>query len=45
MKKLCFVICGKYRNFKIVKYHNFSKKRLVLPIIYSKCKNEDEKNI
>ena len=28
---------------KNLKYHNFWKKTLVLCIIYSKCKNEDEK--
>ena len=30
-------------NMKNLKYHNFWKKTLVLCIIYSKCKNEDEK--
>ena len=30
-------------NLKILKYHIFSKKQLVLSIICSKCKNEDEK--
>ena len=30
-------------NLKILKYHTFSKKTLVLSIISSKCKNEDEK--
>ena len=28
---------------KILKYNLFSKKAIVLSIIYSKCKNEDEK--
>ena len=28
---------------KILKYNLFSKKALVLSIIYSKCKNEDER--
>ena len=32
-------------NFKILKYHTFSKKHffLLFSIICSKCKNEDEK--
>ena len=30
-------------NLKILKYHTFLKKTLVLSIICSKCKNEDEK--
>ena len=30
-------------NLKILKHHTFSKKTLVLFIICSECKNEDEK--
>ena len=30
-------------HLKILKYHTFSKKNLVLSITFSKCKNEDEK--
>ena len=36
MKKTYCVICGKYRKFE-------KPKTLVLSIICSKCKNEDEK--
>ena len=43
MKKIYFVICGKCRKFKILKYHTFLKKSLVTSIICSKCENEDEK--
>ena len=43
MKKLDRVICRKYRKFEkpIISY--FLEKTLVLSIICSKCKNEDEK--
>ena len=44
MKKLCCVICGKYRKFEKPNNHRSWKKTLVL-FIYSKCKYEDEKNI
>ena len=37
------VICRKYRKFKNPKILYFSEKALVLSIICSKCKNEDEK--
>ena len=30
-------------NLNILRYHTFSKKTLLVPIICSKCKNEDEK--
>ena len=30
-------------NIKTLKYHTFSRKKLVLSIICSKCRNEDEK--
>ena len=42
MKKLC-VIYGKYRKFENPKISYILEKMLVLSIIYSKCKNEDEK--
>ena len=43
MKKIYCVICGKYRKFIKTKIYIFEKKTLALSIIYSKCKNEDEK--
>ena len=43
MKKLCCIICGKYRKFEKPKISYLLEKTLVLSIICSKCKNEDEK--
>ena len=43
MKKLCCVICSKYRKFKNPKISHILEKTYVLLIICSKCKNEDEK--
>ena len=43
MKKFYFVIFGKYRKFKNSKISCILEKTLVLFIICSKCKNEDEK--
>ena len=43
MKKLYCVICGKYRKFEKPKISYLLEKILVLSIICSKCKNEDEK--
>ena len=43
MKKLYCVISGKYRKFEKPKTSYFLEKTLVLSIICSKCKNEDEK--
>ena len=43
MKKLYCVICGKYRKFEKPKISYLLEKTLVLSIIGSKCKNEDEK--
>ena len=40
MKKLYCVICGKYRKFEKPKTSNLLG--LVVSIICSKCKNEDE---
>ena len=41
--KICCVICDKYRNFKNPKIFYVFEKTLVLSIICSKCKNDDEK--
>ena len=43
MKKLCCVICRKYRNFEKSKISYLSEKVLFLCFICGKCKNEDEK--
>ena len=43
MKKLYFIICGKYRKFEEPKISYLLEKSLVLSFICSKCKNEDEK--
>ena len=43
MKKLYYIICGKYRKFVKPKISYLLEKALVLSIICSKCKNEDEK--
>ena len=43
MKRLYFVICGKYREFKKPKISYLLEKTLVLSSICSKCKNEKEK--
>ena len=45
MKKLCCVVCGKYRKFWKPKISYLLEKTLVLSVICSKCKNENEKNI
>ena len=42
MKKLYCVIYGKYRKFEKPKISCLLEKTLVLSIICSKCKNEDE---
>ena len=42
MKKLYFVICGKYREFEKLKASNILEK-IVVSIICSRCKNEDKK--
>ena len=42
MKKLYCVICGKYRKFEKPKIYVLEKS-LDFSIIYSNCKNEDEK--
>ena len=43
MKKLCCIICGKYRKLENPETTHFFEKTLVLSIICSKCKNEDQK--
>ena len=43
MKKLYCVICGRYRKPEKPKISYLLEKTLVLSIICSKCKNEDEK--
>ena len=43
MKKLYCVICGKYGKYKNPKISYIFGKKLVLSIICSKCRNEDEK--
>ena len=43
MKKLYYVICGKYRKIKNLNISYIFEKTLVLPIICSKCGNEGEK--
>ena len=43
MKKWYCIICGKYRKFEKPKISYLLEKTLVLSIICSKCKNEDEK--
>ena len=41
MKKICCIICGKYRKSEKPEISYLLKKILVLTIICSKCKNED----
>ena len=43
MKKLYCVYCSKYTKFEKPKISYLLEKTLVLSIICSKCKNEDEK--
>ena len=43
MTKIYRVICGKYKKFKILKHHTFSKKALVFSIICCNFQNKDEK--
>ena len=45
MKKLYYVICGEYRKFEKPNISYLLEKALVLSIICSKCKNEDEESI
>ena len=43
MKKLCCVICIKYRKLEKPTIPYLLEKTLVLSIICSRCKNDDEK--
>ena len=43
MKILYCVTCGKYRKFEKLKISYLLEKTLVISLICSKCKNEDEK--
>ena len=43
MKKIYWVICGKYRKFEKPKISYHLEKTLVLFIICSNCKNEDKR--
>ena len=44
MKKLNYVICGRYSKYENPKIsYIFNKKTLAFSIIYSKCKNKDKK--
>ena len=43
MKNLYCIICFKYRKFEKIKTSYLLEKTLALSIIFSKCKQEDEK--
>ena len=43
MKNLYYIICAKYRKFEKRKMSCLLERTLVLSIIRSRCKNEDEK--
>ena len=43
MKKSYCIFCSKYRKFEKPKISYISEKALVISIICSKCKREDEK--
>ena len=43
MKILYCIICGKYRKFEKPKILYIFERTLVLSIIWSKCRNENEK--
>ena len=45
MKKLYFVICGKYKKLEKTKISYLLEKILALSIFCSECKNENKKNI
>ena len=45
MRKLCWVICTKYRKLERPKLSYLLEKTLVLSIICSNCKNEYETNV
>ena len=43
MKKLYYLICAKYKKFEKPKISYILERAVVLSIICSKCKNENEK--
>ena len=43
MKKTYFIVCGNYRKIKNPKISYIFEKTLALPIIFSKCNNEDKR--
>ena len=43
MKKLYYLICAKYKKFEKPKISYLLERAVVLSIICSKCKNENEK--
>ena len=43
MKTFIELFVASIENLKIIKYHNFGKKTLILSMICSKCENEDKK--
>ena len=43
MEKLYCIICGKYGQFKIIKYHTFFKNHQFFFLICSESEIEDEK--
>ena len=43
MKKIYYVNCGNYTKFEKPKISYILEKTLVLSVICSKCRNEDEK--
>ena len=43
MKKLYCIICSKYRTFENPKISYLLEKTVLLSIIFSKCKNKDQK--
>ena len=45
MKKIYCFICGKYKKSGKPKISYLLEKTLVISILYSQCKDEDEKNI
>ena len=42
MKKIYFIVCGKYRRFKNPKIYKLQKK-LLISIVFRKCGSKDEK--
>ena len=42
MKKIYFIVCGKYRRFKNPKIYKFQK-TLFISIVFRKCGSKDEK--